>query len=407
MEGKPVDIRKFTGEDRFGQKDPEYLLCRLKKLTYDIRTKGIRVQGGREVVTGYCYGELFDWDLYFESVFLAYLGVFRFCRNSVEMFLDAQQPSGFIPRTMGIVYPKPRHHFKPFLAQAALLCSRQSLDFRWLRGKYYERLKRYLNYWFRYCDADKNGLCFWDGSDHSGMDNQELRLGYDGVMEFEGVDLNCYLVRELSAMSELAAELGFPEDAADFARGSSGLTRRIDEVFWDERDGFYYDRSERTGKKKRLLTVAGLLPLWLDGVPQGRIQRLVREHLTNPEEFWTPYPVATWAKSSPGYYQQRRANECNWCGPTWIPTNYMLFHGLCRHGFLPEAKLLAEKTYELVVSESETCEYYNGETGAGQGLNPFWGWSSLGFLMKMEYETGYDPTDLSRKDFWTLEDVTL
>jgi hypothetical protein len=64
-----------------------------------------------------------------------------------------------------------RHPFKPFLAQTALLGSRQSRDFRWLEGKYFDRLKKYLDYWFWHCDADKNGLCFWDGSDASGMDN--------------------------------------------------------------------------------------------------------------------------------------------------------------------------------------------------------------------------------------------
>ena len=113
---------------------------------------------------------------------------------------------------MGRKYPKPRHHFKPFLAQTALLGCRQEGKYNWLEGKYYEGLKKYLEYWIWHCDADRNGLCFWDGSDHSGMDNQSLRLGYDGVMEYEGVDLNCYLVRDLWAMGELAQELGKEKD---------------------------------------------------------------------------------------------------------------------------------------------------------------------------------------------------
>ena len=92
--------------------------------------------------------------------------------------------------------------------ETALLGCRQTGDYRWLDGKYYEKLKKYIDYWFWHCDSDKNGLFFWDGSDHSGMDNQALRLGYDGVMEFEGVDLNVYLVRELRAMAQLALELG-------------------------------------------------------------------------------------------------------------------------------------------------------------------------------------------------------
>lgn len=399
-------ITDFAGKDRFGCTDPVYLVSRLEKVKSDIMNKGVRMFHGREVLTGYAYKELYDWDLYFETLFLSYAGIDIYCRNNVEMFLDTQEPSGFIPRTMGIVYPKPRHHFKPFLAQTALLGSRQNGDFRWLQGKYYERLKKYLEYWFWHCDADKNGLCFWDGSDHSGMDNQEPRLGFIGQMEFEGVDLNCYLVRELDAMAEIATELGIEQEARSFEKQAADLVSKIDATFWDEETGFYYDRSEKTGELNKLLTVSGFLPLWLGRIPKDRAERLVREHLLNPEEFWLPYPVATWAKSEAGYYQQRKDMECNWMGPTWIPVNYMIFHGLLKHGFQKEAQLLAQKTYELVISEGETREYYDGETGSGQGLCPFWGWSTLGYVMPLEYTLGYDPSDKENRVFIILEELS-
>ena len=385
--------RDAAAKDRFGMKDPKLLEKRLCRLLSDVLEKGVRVHDGREVVTGYDYNELYDWDLYFECLFLSYFGISQYCRNGVEMFLDRQEPSGFVPRTMGIRFDKPRHHFKPFLAQIALLGSRQEKDFRWLDGKYYEKLCKYLQYWFWHCDADKNGLCFWDGSDHSGMDNQEPRLGFIGQMEYEGVDLNCYRVRELDAMSEIAREMGKSEDAKKFNSHSDRLVSLIVEYFWDEEDGFYYDRSEVTGEKNRIKSVAGLLPLWLGKIPQEHADRLIREHLLNPEEFWLRYPVATWAKSEDGYYQERKGGECNWMGTTWIPTNYMVFHGLVKHGAGEAARKLAEKTYDLVISEREVREYYNGETGSGQGLNPFWGWSSLGLIMPYEFDQGYDPSE--------------
>lgn len=390
---------KYGGKDRSGVKSPEYFEKRLKKALKDVMEKGVRVHKDREVITGYCYDELYDWDMYFECLFLTYFGYSQYCRNGVEMFLDTQEPSGFIPRTMGIVYPKPRHHFKPFLCQIALLGSRQSKDFRWLDGKYYGKLKLFLDYWFRHCDSDKNGLCFWDGSDHSGMDNQEPRLGHIGQMEFEGVDLNCYLVRELDALAEIADELGHTSEAEGFRKHAESLTKLIDQYFWNEEDGFYYDRSEITGEQNKIKSISGLIPLWLGRIPEAHADRLVKEHLLNPEEFWLKYPVATWAKNEPGYYQERKSIECNWMGTTWIPTNYMVFHGLLNHGYKDTARLLAEKTFELVISEGEIREYYNGETGNGQGLNPFWGWSTLGLMMPYEADTEYDPTDIGLKEF--------
>lgn len=384
-----VDIVKELG---LSGDQAQRMEARLRELKENIFHHGVRFYQGREVVTGYMYEELYDWDLYFECLFLAYLGEPRFCRNNVEMFLDQQEESGFIPRTMGICYPKPRHHFKPFLAQTALLGCRQTGDYRWLDGKYYQRLKQYLHYWFWHCDADKNGLCFWDGSDHSGMDNQALRLGHIGRMEYEGVDLNTYLVRELQAMEQLALALGREEDAGSFAVQAKTLEEQLNATFWDEAAGFYFDRSEITGQLNRLRTISGFLPLWLGSVPQDRARRLVEEHLVDPEQFWLKYPVATWAKDETGYYQERRGGECTWMGATWIPTNYMVFQGLRRHGFEEVAHQLASRTLEMMLAESTTREYYNGETGAGQGLSPFWGWSSLGYVMALEDKLGYDPT---------------
>jgi hypothetical protein len=40
---------------------------------------------------------------------------------------------------------------------------------------------------------------------------------------------------------------------------------------------------------------------------------------------------------------------------------------------------------------TQTREYYNAETGTGQGLNPFWGWSTLAYAMLLELEMGTTP----------------
>jgi hypothetical protein len=44
-----------------------------------------------------------------------------------------------------------------------------------------------------------------------------------------------------------------------------------------------------------------------------------------------------------------------------------------------------------------TREYYDSQTGQGYGMNPFWGWSSLAYVMPLEYGLHYDPTDLAAK----------
>ncbi len=77
---------------------------------------------------------------------------------------------------------------------------------------------------------------------------------------------------------------------------------------------------------------------------------MIFEHLFNSEEFWSPYPVATLARSEPFYAPRQFPGDldCNWRATTWIPTNYMIYHGLKFYGYNQLASLVAYKTYELV-----------------------------------------------------------
>lgn len=382
-----------------GRMHSESLRDRLLQLNRDISAKGLRdfPASQEKLLTGYAYGEFFDWDLYFENIYLSYYGVSEFDFSNLEVFLSRQESDGFVSRTLGITYPKPNQMFKPFLAQLAVLGSQQTGSYEWLREKDYGKLQKYLDRWFAY-DADHNGLPTWNSSDASGMDNQLSRSGnFDSYFD-EGVDLACYLLRELQAMAIISGELGKTKEQTEYELHAKRLTKLINDVFWDEKDGFYYDRNEKTGKQIRVKSVAGFFPLWAGVATPERAHRLVREHLLNQNEFWLRYPVATYAKTEPDFYEGTTKGECNWRGNTWIPANYMIFHGLMDYGFDKEARELADKTYTMALDKNAvTREYYDSQTGQGYGMNPFWGWSSLAYVMPLEYRLHYDPTNLAGK----------
>jgi len=325
---------------------------------------------------------------------LSYYGVSDFCFSNFKAFLALQQPDGFIPRSFGTKPFGRNQHFKPFLAQIAVLGSQQKGgSYEWLRASYYEGLKKYLDRWFAY-DGDKNGLPVWDSSDASGMDNQLSRAGRQGSYFCEGTDLACYLYRELECMAFIAGELGKSADKADFQARAVALAKTINDVLWDERDGFYYDRNEKTGQPIRVKSVAGFIPLWAGIAPPEKAKRLVQEHLTNPKEFWLKYPVASYAATEADYFQGTRGG-CNWRGTSWVSANYMIMHGLLRYGFKDVARNLAYRNLEMALERNPTTrEYYNADTGSGNGMDPFWGWSSLAYVMPLDVETGYDPTEL-------------
>jgi len=123
---------------------------------------------------------------------------------------------------------------------------------------------------------------------------------------------------------------------------------------------------------------------------------MVNEHLLNPTEFWLTYPVASYAKTEPDYYQGSH-HECNWRGSTWVPLNYMIFHGLQHYGFHKEARELATRLFDMAVLKNPVLrEYYNAETGDGLGQTRFWGFTALYYGMLLEYELNYDASSLTQ-----------
>ena len=339
--------------------------------------------------TGYDYGTYYDWDDYFENIYLSYNGISRFTVNNPTLFLRLERPDGFIPRYVSANGYEKDAQFKPFLAQIAWLGFIQRHDLGWLKRNF-SGLALYLAKWRSY-DCDHSGLAYWpQGCDQAGMDNQWSRT----VGRSAGVDLNCYLVREYQAMAHIAAVIGKPAQSQTYARRALELTHRINTLLWDSKRSFYFDRNELTGKLTKVLAISGFTPLWTGIASRSQAAKLITMHLLNRKEFWLKYPVASYARTRRDFYVGSRHGECNWRGNTWIPTNYMIFHGLMHYGYLAAARTLAYRTCEMALKNPETREYYNSMTGAGLGRDPFWGWSALAYVMPFEFELRYNPTNL-------------
>ena len=195
----------------------------------------------------------------------------------------------------------------------------------------------------------------------------------------EGADLNSFLYLEFLAAEKIAIAKGFRNDAAYFAAQAQRKKQLIQKLLWNEQDGFFYDRDIRTGLPIRVKSVNGLYPLWA-GIPdQRQARRLVYEHIMNPKEFWSAYPLPSYALNERNYTQHHVPcplidiyyalpdGHCNWRGGIWPHGNYMVAHGLQRYGFMEEARNLARKSYEVAAADPDIYEWYNAETGKVQG----------------------------------------
>ena len=133
----------------------------------------------------------------------------------------------------------------------------------------------------------------------------------DGVTPILAVDMNCNFYATERALAEMAALLGKGEEAVAWGRSAAEVKRLLFAYCYDEGDAFFYDVA-RAGNKRKYRSSA-IFHLFLEGVLDPRedaeiIERIYREHIKNPEEFWTEYPFPSMALSDPSVEGHRDFN---------------------------------------------------------------------------------------------------
>ena len=143
--------------------------------------------------------------------------------------------------------------------------------------------------------------------------------------------LDAYCARA-SALTGKNTETSF------FRREAQRLAALVRDHCWDEKTGFYYDRDIATGKLRTFVKHAGAFyPMMMGLCTEEQAGRMV-EHLTNPDEFWTSYPVPTLSRDSfqydPDHY---------WSGRAWPPINFTVLRALLNYGYFEIADELLKR----------------------------------------------------------------
>lgn len=348
------------------------------------------------------YTQLFDWDTYFMGVALSYDGVGEPLENSVKDFLDFADENwgtkGYTPREIATDgFDALPQMCKPFLAQMALRGSQTLNDYAWLREPsgdarvtYYQKLADTLAFW-ELARRSPDGLFRWFNGVESGVDNNPA-VSDDPADISEGVDLQCYIYREYLVMSALAVKLGNDADAKAYRQKAVALAELVRSKMWSPRDGMFLNIDSRTGEWVHIKTWTNFVPLWVGIATKAQASEMIRAHVLNPREFWSPNGIRTIAASEPLY----NARSGYWCGPVWVLSNYLVMRGLENYGYKKEAVQLANETIDVLLRDLRTTggmnENYNPETGAPDAAGHFVSWNLLAEHMLAEAESGADPT---------------
>lgn len=214
------------------------------------------------------------------------------------------------------------------------------------------------------------------------------------LFNVEDLMFHCLFVDGMRSLRNLAELLGYREKAKIWEERANRHEDPVYKLCYDEEDKIFYSLDSKNQKIKRK-TIASLFPIILENIPSEMLKALI-EHLTNPDEFWTNYPIPTLAKSDPDF----KADQIllTWGGPGAMITNFFIGKGLVRHGYLDIAQYIFDQNKGTVRQGlSKNClnflglyyffrhfrflkkgfpEFFNPLTGQGLRV-PNYGWDGL------------------------------
>ncbi len=354
---------------------------------------------------------LFDWDTYFgawmasmESKELAYA-------NAVEI-TRAITPGGFIPNFSGSYGSASFDRSQPPVGSLVFNALYQKFQDKWLLEYVYDDLLKWNRWWPK--NRDNNGLLCWGSSKvepplksdfatndwqgaayESGLDNSPM---YDKVpfnkktnmLELADAGLMGLYVMDCDQLSEIATILGKVQDAKELKERGDYYRKNLSQL-WDEKAGIYKNKRTDNGEFSSRISPTNFYPLLTKAPTQSQAERMIKEHLLNPEEFNGEWMMPSIAMNDPAFKDQEY-----WRGRIWGPMNFLVYLGLKNYN-LPEArKVLAEKSNRLMMENVRLNGYiyenYNSITGnitdpaEGKRMGDnYYHWGALlGFIELME-----------------------
>lgn len=169
----------------------------------------------------------------------------------------------------------------------------------------------------------------------------------------------------------LAKELG--EETAEIEAWVKQVQSFFASRFWHADRGLFFDFDMRNNKSICVNTIATFAPLYAGLCTTEQAERLVNDHLMNPDEYFPgktlQFGISSVSKSE-SCWEPRRY----WRGPIWIITNWLVRQGLINYGFLDIAEQVRKDSCELI-EKSGFREYYDPTNGQGCGSKEF-SWSA-------------------------------
>ncbi len=325
------------------------------------------------------YPSHFMWDSAFQN--LAYeLMSEKTAADTLLQLAYAIRPDGKIPQFLCSTWARPHY------AQPALL--------GWAARRYVERVgaRRAGDAFIRTMASALAGNNEWwltQRITESGLIccPHGLETGQDDSPRFDdgpvlAVDMNSYLLSQMRAAAYFCRLAGNDAGAADWDARADAFAARMVSVFYDEEKNLFFDADPATGKRRTLVTLSSLIPLWAGvPLPKEKIRSMIEGYLLNEDYFFGKIPFPCVAYCEPVYEPAHW-----WRGPTWMPAAWLMLETLEKYGYASHRAEAVRRLYRIMKEDGVLHELFDSATGKGLGCDEQ-GWTAAIFI-RLSMENG-------------------
>ena len=317
-----------------------------------------------EIGPGYCYGPAFGhWDL-IHAVLDALPAEPEHARAQLLNNLAAQQEDGLVPGSIWMRDEEPRWSTRAGHPPVWPVAVEQYTDLQGadeLLRRCYEPLIRQIGWFERSRRAEGIGFYYTDILDRtweSGID-EGVRFDQAQPGPFACIDATSHVVDLYAAAARWSEVLG--RDPTPYRGQAARLRDFIQNELYDPESGFFYDVWAIRDPAMRHLCFEGMWPVVVGAATAEQADRVIDEHLLNPDRFFTAHPICTVAHTDPGFELRM------WRGPTWNSMTYWAARGCLRYERPDAARSLVERALNASAAQfartGTVWEFYHPHGG--------------------------------------------
>jgi len=261
-------------------------------------------------------------------------------QGSLLNFLDHQHPNGDLT---GHLYPHDADEESFYHTNwgHAWAVHRTHPDADFLQ-RAYDGLSDYVDYFDTERDPDDSGLYdIWNHYEtgqeymhrYQAVSDAADEIHWGRIFRLKGVDAAVQLYQTKKALARMAEALGRPDDAEAWANRAATTKAAVLDHMWDPDAELFFDVDPETGERTDVKAAVCFYPYFTDIVDDRHLPGL-KQHLFNPDEFWTEYPVPASSADDPYFsavpHWKGQRKNCPWNGRVWPMTNSHVAEAICQ-----------------------------------------------------------------------------